>query len=181
MPTIFSHALMPAAVAIGLGRGRIPRPLLLAGVVAAMLPDADVIGFRLGIAYADALGHRGASHSIAFALVLGLLALAPHHRLGAGPWRAGAFVALSALSHPLLDMFTNGGHGVALFWPIADARLFAPWPVIEVSPFARGFFSARGLQVLWSETRWIAAPALMLVVALRWATPGPAKSAPDQR
>ena len=35
------------------------------------LPDADVIGFRFGISYADAFGHRGFSHSLAFALLMG--------------------------------------------------------------------------------------------------------------
>lgn len=74
MPTVFAHALVPIAIGLGLGRRRIPPRLLMAGAAAAMLPDADVVAFKFGIAYADALGHRGASHSVVFALLLGVLA-----------------------------------------------------------------------------------------------------------
>ena len=36
-------------------------------VGSALLPDADVIGFALGIHYGDLFGHRGLSHSLLFA------------------------------------------------------------------------------------------------------------------
>ena len=166
MPTVFAHALVPVAVGLGLGRARIPPRLLLAGAVAAMLPDADVVAFKLGIAYADALGHRGASHSFVFALALGAGAALCHRLLRAKAWTAFLFVGLAVLSHPLLDMLTNGGLGVALLWPWSEQRLFAPWQVIEVSPFTHRFFSARGLEVLWSEARWIGTPALLAMAVL---------------
>ena len=38
-----------------------------------MIPDLDVIGFSFGIQYADMLGHRGLTHSIFFAILLGAL------------------------------------------------------------------------------------------------------------
>lgn len=166
MPTVFAHALVPLAVGLGLGRRRIPPRLLVAGALAAMLPDADVVAFKLGIAYADALGHRGASHSFVFALALGAGAALCHRLLRAKAWTAFLFVGLAVLSHPLLDMLTNGGLGVALLWPWSEQRFFAPWQVIEVSPFAHRFFSARGVEVLWSEARWIGVPALLLMAAL---------------
>jgi inner membrane protein len=40
----------------------------------SMLPDADVIGFSLGVRYEDTWGHRGATHSFAFAVIVGLAA-----------------------------------------------------------------------------------------------------------
>lgn len=166
MPTVFAHALVPAAIGLGLGRRRIPPRLLLAGAMAAMLPDADVVAFKFGIAYADALGHRGASHSIVFALVMGALAALFRRSLRTTAMGAFLFVGLSALSHPLLDMLTNGGLGVALLWPWSEQRFFAPWQVIEVSPFAHRFFSARGVEVLLSEARWIGLPALLLTATL---------------
>lgn len=180
MPTIFAHALIPIAVAVGLGKparnaakppslARISWPLMLAGIAAAMLPDADVIAFRLGIPYADTFGHRGASHSILFALLLGAMAALLHRPLRSPAWLAGGFIAISAISHPLLDMLTNGGHGVALYWPWSPERHFAPWQVIEVSPIGRNFFSARGLAVLKSEALWIGLPCLLLALALRTA------------
>src|SRR3954470_5258184 len=41
----------------------------------SLLPDADVFGFRLGVHYEDPWGHRGATHSFAFALVVAIVAL----------------------------------------------------------------------------------------------------------
>jgi inner membrane protein len=175
MPTILSHAAVPLALGLGLGRRTVPRPLLVAGVLAAVLPDADVIGFRLGVAYSDALGHRGATHSLAFALVLGLVALAFARHLQAGRRAAFLFVGFSACSHGLLDMLTNGGHGVEFFWPLTNERFFwpDPWRVIEASPISlQRFASGRGLEVMQSELLWIWLPAvaacgvLLLVRAL---------------
>ena len=39
----------------------------------SMLPDADVIGFALGVRYGAPWGHRGATHSFVFAIALGVL------------------------------------------------------------------------------------------------------------
>lgn len=166
MPTFVSHAAVPLALGAGLGEPAISRRLLAAGVVASMLPDFDVVAFRLGIAYADGLGHRGASHSLLFALVLGLLALAAAPELNSSRVKAFLFVAASAASHPLLDTLTNGGLGVALFWPWSDARYFAPWRVIEVSPIGLRFMSAHGLEVLRSEFLWIWLPAIAMAIGL---------------
>jgi inner membrane protein len=117
----------------------------------SLLPDADVLGFRLGVAYSDPFGHRGATHSLAFAALVGA-ALA----LGAVRWRlpvartalAGALVVAS---HPLLDTLTNGGLGCALLWPFDDTRHFAPWTPIPVAPIGRRFLSPRGLDVALTE------------------------------
>ena len=152
MPTVLTHALLPVA----------------AGMAAAMLPDADVAMFALGIDYAHAFGHRGASHSLVFALACGLLAACFARILKAPPFTALLFVALSAASHPLMDMLTDGGLGVALFWPWSDTRHFAPWRVIDVSPFANRFFSARGVEVLLSELRWVWMPTLSLAAMAAW-------------
>ena len=168
MPTILTHALIPLAAGAALGRKRLPPRLIVAGVIAAMLPDADVVAFKLGIEYAHALGHRGASHSLAFALICGALAAGGARWLRASAFTAFLFIALSAASHPLLDMLTDGGLGVALYWPWSDARHFAPWRGIEVSPFVNRFFSARGVEVLLSELRWVWVPVLTLAGVTAW-------------
>ena len=168
MPTILTHALIPLAAGVALGRKRLPPRLVVAGVIAAILPDADVVAFKLGIEYAHALGHRGASHSLVFALACGVLAAGGARWLRASALTAFLFIALSAASHPLLDMLTDGGLGVALYWPWSDARQFAPWRGIEVSPFMNRFFSARGVEVLLSELRWVWVPVLTLAGVTAW-------------
>ena len=168
MPTDFTQAILPLAAGAALGTARIPPRLIAAGMLAAVLPDADVVAFKLGIDYVHALGHRGASHSLVFASVCGVIAACGTRWFRAPALTTFLFIALSAASHPLLDMFTDGGLGVALLWPWSDARHFAPWRMIEVSPFANRFFSARGVTVLLSEMRWVWLPALTAAGWLTW-------------
>jgi inner membrane protein len=164
MPTIFTHAVIPLAAGLALGRRTLSPRLVAAGMLAAIAPDFDSIAFKLGIAYADQFGHRGASHSFVFALMLGVLAALAAPWLRTTRMKAFAFIATCTASHPLLDAFTDGGLGVALLWPWSHERLFAPWRPIEVSPIGAGFFSLRGVEVLWSETKWVVLPTLAIAL-----------------
>lgn len=167
MPTIITHTAVPLALGIGLGSKLIPPRLLLAGVAASMIPDLDVIGLKLGIAYANDMGHRGITHSLLFALILGLLAAGFASRLRGRALVAGLFVFVSCASHGLLDMCTNGGLGIAYLWPYSHERYFLPWHIVEVSPLAMDkVFSARGLQVAYSELHWIWLPCLLVACSL---------------
>ena len=170
LPTVMTRAIVPLAVAVAVGPRVIAPRVALAGACLAMLPDADVVGFRLGIEYAADWGHRGASHSLAIAgLTAGIIALLwPSAR----NWPALVFLAFAIASHGLLDMLTSGGLGVALWWPFDNARLFAPERPIRVSPIGRGFFSARGMETMLSELRWVWVPCTVLALsgwALRYA------------
>jgi len=98
MPTILTHPAIPLAIGVVLGPKRISRRLLLAGMVAAIVPDLDVIAFKLGIEYANQLGHRGASHSIAFALAMGILAALAAPWLHTKRWAAMAFVSIACVT-----------------------------------------------------------------------------------
>jgi inner membrane protein len=163
VPTIISHPAVPLALGLALGSRLIPGRLLVAGVIASVVPDLDVIAFRLGLNYAHAAGHRGLTHSMAFALALGALTTIFSSALRASPRTVLLFVAVSALSHPLLDMLTNGGLGAALLWPFSESRLFFPFRPIEVSPLSlRRFLGEPGLRVLLSEVVWIWLPCLVL-------------------
>jgi inner membrane protein len=166
MPTIVSHAAVPLALGIGFGRNRVPRSLLVAGMIASMLPDADVIFFRFGATYDDVWSHRGFSHSLGFAIFLGLLASLALRRF-APPLVAFAFIAASAASHGLLDMMTNGGHGIAILWPITDQRYFFDWRPIRVAPLALSRFPARAAAIATTETLWIWLPAIAVALGLR--------------
>lgn len=167
MPTIFTHVAVPLALGLAVGRKALSPRLVAAGAFVSILPDFDTVAFKLGIAYADQFGHRGASHSLAIALAVGLLGamVAPWLRTTHG--RAFCFLAFCTASHPLLDALTSGGLGVALLWPWSHERFFAPCRPIAVSPIGAGFFSTRGVAVLWSELQWVWFPCAML--ALQWA------------
>lgn len=165
MPTIMTHAIVPLAMAVAAGPKRISPKLALAGAGLAMLPDADVVGFALGIEYGDSWGHRGATHAIAFAMmVAGAAALLWREARSGG---AFVFLAFAMASHGLLDALTNGGLGIALLWPLSDARFFAPITPIRVSPIGADFFSARGVVTLVSELRLVWLPCLA-VAATGW-------------
>jgi inner membrane protein len=167
MPTIVTHAVVPIAIGLGVGRRYVSSPLLACGVLASILPDLDVFAFRFGVSYSNQLGHRGFSHSVLFALLLGLFAAAIARWLCTNRTAAFTFVFVAAFSHGLLDMFTNGGMGVALWWPFSEVRLFAPWQVIEVSPLSLlRVIGSRGLVVLWSEFKWVWLPAAVAACLL---------------
>ncbi|MDR2189044.1 MAG: metal-dependent hydrolase [Azonexus sp.] len=167
MPTIITHAAVPLAAALALGSGRLPWAAALAGVAAAVAPDVDAIAFKLGIAYGSMAGHRGLTHTLLFALLLGLAgyALAPRWRMAR--WAGYCWIALCALSHPLLDMMTNGGVGIPLLWPFDTAHHFFAWRPIEVSPLSlKRFLSARGLSVMQSEILYVWLPLLAAALLL---------------
>jgi len=172
MASAFAHAFTAATLALAITPGRwLPRVLFVA-VVCSILPDLDVLGFRLGVRYGDFLGHRGFSHSLVFA---GLLAVLVTWLCFRGPAWAGLRVRIGLLlfvvtaSHGLLDALTNGGLGVAFFSPFDDTRYFLPYRPVEVSPLGFGaFFTPRALPLLWTELVWIALPVSLLALSLWW-------------
>ena len=164
MCSVITHPVVPVALSAFLPRDVASPALLLTGAICSVVPDLDVIGFRLGVRYGDMLGHRGLTHSIPFAAALGaLLTCTLFRNAQGGGWVIFLFLFLSTLSHPLLDMLTNGGLGVALLAPFGRGRYFFPWRPVEVSPIAVGsFFSARGVRVLASELRWVWLPSAVV-------------------
>lgn len=166
MASLFSHPAVPLAIGLALGTRIVSPRLLLAGIVGCMLPDMDVIAFRLGVPYESAFAHRGFTHSIFFALLCGALAAPFARALRSRPWIVFAFIGAVTASHGLLDAFTTGGSGVAFFWPFSDTRYFMPLKIILVSPIGMGFFSPRGTMVLWSEFKWVWLPCAVLAVQL---------------
>lgn len=168
MPTVMTHA----AFACGLGRiftaRRMPRvwywDLL---IVLSILPDLDILAFRFGIPYADPFGHRGFSHSLLFALAASLACAAVcWRRCGIRLWDLWGLFFVSAASHGIFDALTNGGLGIAFFWPFDNTRYFFPWQPIEVSEMGYHFFSSsRAWLTLGSELLWVWLPT-GIVVAL---------------
>jgi inner membrane protein len=173
MPSIVSHPAVPLALVPLLPPELRSPGLIFLGVVCSVLPDLDVLGFRFGVPYGHVLGHRGLSHSIAFAVSLSV-SLAWLLPIAAQPSPAlrlmlFGFLCLSTLSHGILDALTNGGLGVAFFAPFDNRRLFFPWRPIRVSPISvSAFLSTAGVRVLHNELQWIWLPAVLVMGLLTW-------------
>lgn len=163
MASLFGHIAVSTAIGYAFFPKQVrPLTLVVAGFC-AFAPDLDVLAFRYGIPYDSEWGHRGWTHSLLFALIVGgLIGLF----VGGRPTWKGltAWFVLSMASHPILDMMTNGGRGCALWWPFSTERIFLPWRPIQVSPMSvSDFFSPWGLEVLASEVLWIGFPCVALV------------------
>jgi inner membrane protein len=166
--SFFSHPAFPVAMALSSMRA-IPKKLLELCLVLTLLPDLDVLAFKLGIPYASPWGHRGFTHSIVFALITGVICSLFSSKLGASKKRVFWWSFSSILSHSLFDALTNGGLGVAFFWPLDSSRYFLPWRPVEVSPIGiAGFLSWRGVAVVASEILWIWLPCLIFSFVVRY-------------
>lgn len=160
MPTIITH---PAVALASAWFSRLPRRVIVTGAIATIVPDLDVAAFAMGIPYEHMLGHRGLSHSIAFALLFSLVCTWLLRTRGQ---RAAtfAFLFFCTMSHGVLDAFTDGGLGVAFFAPFHNERYFFPSTPIRVSPIGAGFFSPRGMETLVSEMVWVGGPCLAVAL-----------------
>src|SRR5262249_28851875 len=120
-------------------------------VVSSCLPDLDVIAFRLGIPYHAPFGHRGAVHSLAFAVSCGIALAAALRAMRRPALTLAVAAALAMGTHGLIDTLTDGGLGVALWWPFSNTRYFAPWRPIPVAPIGARLFAAHGLVLMARE------------------------------
>ncbi len=197
MCTVFAHALLglTAAVAVepwllGGAAGREPasanggsllrlrrRARWLAAACAA-LPDLDTGLHFYGVSYDSVWGHRGVMHSFLFAAIVGVVVSALAFQ-SLGPWRVGrgvgrrvamaALIACVTASHGVLDMFTDGGNGIALFAPFSEERYFAPWNPFPVPMMGlANLFTAYMVEVLTAETLWIGVPCVVLLAIFWW-------------
>ena len=171
MATVFTHSL----VAVSLGKAYSGRSVsarfLALSVACSVLPDLDVIGLVLGVPYGSFWGHRGFSHSLLFACVVGIIVgctgLSGVRNGSTARWPRCIYFAIVTASHGVLDAFTDGGLGIAFFSPFDTNRYFFGWRPLVVSPIGADFFSRRGLEVLESEAIWIWVPCLLLLIATR--------------
>jgi inner membrane protein len=169
MASPITHAVVALSLGSGWYRSRSDWRLLGWGVVCAEIPDADVLGFWLGVSYGDPWGHRGMTHSLLFACVLAAaLTYATENPVKQRHPRFSRwlYLFLATASHGLSDAVTDGGLGVALFAPFDATRYFFPFRPVVVSPLGvQEFFSPIGVRVLLSEAIWIWLPCLVVVAA----------------
>ena len=160
MASAITHFVVGASVglaAMPAGRWRVA---VTAGLW-AVAPDLDtwVVG-PFQVPRGTLFAHRGFFHS-PFFLTIAAFAAAWLVRRGQGWVAAGALWACAAITHPLLDMLTDGGPGVLLLFPLNTERLFFPWRPIRVSPLSILRFFDRAGEILASESSFDAAAAVV--------------------
>lgn len=166
MATIITHPIIPIAAAYLISKDKVSPRLLIAACLASVLPDFDVIAFRFGVPYGDQFGHRGFTHSVMFAVFIGILGILFSKSLKAGKIIAFTMLFIGSVSHGILDALTDGGQGIAFFWPFDHGRYFFPIRPVEVSPIGlSNFLTARGASVLISELWLIWLPTSMIIFA----------------
>src|SRR5580693_496333 len=160
MASAITHFIVGASLALPAIESRSIRRVLkpwqipVSAGLLAITPDFDTPGMRLfDIPYRSFWGHRGFFHSPFFlALFCGALAAVVARKHG---WRAWAWLTLlwtaCAVTHPLLDMLTDGGAGVMALYPFSVHRYFFPWHPIHVSPLGIVQFFSRAGYILKSE------------------------------
>ncbi|OUR71448.1 hydrolase [Methylophaga sp. 41_12_T18] len=165
MASAFAHLVIPAVAYVALKSNVINFRLFILAAILSVFPDVDVLAFKFGIAYESQWGHRGFTHSLFFAAVLALCCSLFWRKLHSHPIAVLVICFIACASHALLDGMTNGGLGVALYWPFEHERHFLSFRPIQVSPIGlKAFFTERGLKVISSELLWVFLPGLLLAI-----------------
>lgn len=171
MASAFGHAFTAIAIGSGFSKTIHNWKFVFIGIVCSVLPDADVISFKLGIAYEAFWGHRGFTHSIVFAFLLGFVMAFLFYRQYLTTKKGIYYIlffSLCTFSHGILDAMTSGGLGVAFFAPFNNERYFLPWRPIKVSPIGTSqFFSEWGIKVIKSEAIWIGIPCTVFMIVMK--------------
>lgn len=171
MPSSFTHAIAGAAVASPLARNPVPRRFWVAAACCAALPDIDILWGRY-VTWGTWLAHRGFTHSLAFAAVVGVTTafiLFRDPQFAPVRWRYAAALALATASHCLLDGLATYGTHVMFFWPFSTHRYLLPRTVFGVPgvPWPHSSLG-RLARVAENEIKWGWIPSAVVLGVTAW-------------
>ena len=136
-----TQVALGAAVGEAVAGHKLGRRAALWGAVAGTIPDLDVLAYPFLDPVGELRFHRGVTHGLPFAFVVGPLLGYAVWRFArwravpeaeVAPWRAyGAVFFWGLLTHPLLDVFTV--YGTQLLAPFSD-RPFAIGSTFIIDP-----------------------------------------------
>ena len=135
-------------------------------------PDIDTLSYLFPIAEQHPLGHRGLTHSGAFALALAFAVMTIFYRASVLSrfqwWKYYSWFFLMTISHGIFDALVNSTLGVAFFWPFdTDRYIFAWRPLMDVPIRFVEFFHSQFWQAQWIECQFFSFLLASLYVALR--------------
>lgn len=166
MPLPIAHGIVGASILLAAREPNDKFPLwqtLVLGAALGLLPDTDLA--LVWILDWGAMAHGAMTHSILFALGVGV-AVAAWQRKGSNWHFREVFVITGAvLSHGVLDMLVRKNFGgAALYWPFSDEKL--RFGLFDYFPFYPGsdpleIVLRRALQISAYETA-LFAPCLLV-------------------
>lgn len=127
-----TQIVLGAAVGEAVAGKKMGAKAALWGAIAGTLPDLDVFLRLITHPIDAALLHRGFSHSIAFAVLMGPLLGYLLHRVYKRKYEQKLWIRLmfwAIITHPMLDIFTN--YGTEFFWPFSLRLTFNSVFVID--------------------------------------------------
>lgn len=162
MASPWAHALAGAAVG-AFYQGPERRRVVTLAAICAVLPDLDLIGWPLGVPFQAPLGHRGLTHSIPVAALLGIAAAWGFLRML--PMRermtAAVILILATVTHGVLDAMTTYSPTGPAFWaPFSNARYRFLW-----TPLGGG----GGFKTAFDqEALYVCLPAIAVIMGIEW-------------
>lgn len=129
-----THAALGVVCALACtgGKKELRRPAAFAGLCAGMLPDVDIFLSSATDPLFTMEYHRHFTHSVVFAPVLALIAIAFTAacwrwigRKRISMWALFVPALVAALSHGFCDVWTS--YGTRSWWPFSDARVTLDW------------------------------------------------------
>ena len=178
MPSIITHSLVGALVST-MYTGAVPKRFWVLSVLLPVLPDVDVIGLFFGFSSEDLFGHRGITHSVLFACIVGILAVTMFFRKSGLTRKATllltAYFFLLTASHGFLDAFNDSRVGVAFWAPFENGRYLFPFnPIVpssvlltDSSSFGISLIVGKIYILMRSEILWVWVPLLALFAGNR--------------
>jgi inner membrane protein len=160
MPSSFAHAAAGLGIAAVFAPAAAPKRYWVIAAACAVCPDLDWIGMPFGNRDIERIfgGHRGFTHSITFAVLLGTAVAFfafRDSRWNGQRWRLWVAFTLATMSHGVLDALTTQRPMIAFFSPFSTARYTFAWhPIRPIGGM---------IQVLGNELLWVGLPAVALV------------------
>ena len=179
MPSVVTHSVVGAVVSRMIPARSVPKRFWVLSVLLPSFPDVDVIGLAFGVAGEDLFGHRGITHSLSFAVILGILVVVLFFRKSnltrKSAFLLTAYFVLLTASHGFLDAFNDSKLGVAFWAPFEDTRYFFPFnPIVPSSvllfdgaPIGFTLIIEKIYILIRSEVLWIWIPLFLLFVVNR--------------
>jgi inner membrane protein len=164
MATIYTHAVVGLGLARLYTSRRMPWPYWALAAFLPIVPDFDAFSTAPYDNY-TALGHRGLTHSLLFALWVGAFAASlTFRRFGMSFWALSGLFFVIIASHGLLDALTRGGGKIPFLWPLTGR--YGNWGPIPVADIAMEWPDPRRSRAIRSELLWVWLPTAGLVAAV---------------